>query len=597
MRKLRIITILLSVLLILASCSDNNVFRIDGAVCRVNGKGYVSIQSAIDAITGVKTRGVGGSSYTIEVIKDINYEIREENRNGINIPQSFNGNIIIDFKGYEMRTTESFIVSGGKLTIKNGDILKVGTGGFSIEVKDASLSIEDTSIVGNTDFRVTSNSSLSLSSDDISGNFYLDKNCSLEVDGGTVSFKDIIDLDSEVKGEITIKSGTIKVVHDWETRIRNIVEGLPESERDGVSIVIIHDLETIGYVAPECTTDGNIQYYECNVCHKLFTDIGATNEIEEEDTVLEALGHNITHVEAKAATCEMPGNEEHWYCSRCWLYSFSSDLSSTAMYSDIYCYPALGHDLPEEWTIIKEATCSETGTKTKACRREGCGVVLSETIPTLEHNLSVWITDGNFHWKVCSICKNIVNKYPHNFGEWVKNPKEGTQTKICNDCGKEVTEVYHELVLVTKKDATCTEEGNIAYYKCTVHDDEYFRDTTMSNKLTLSQTIIPALGHIESDSYTISDDKHSILCKRCGIELESAVHSWVCHTDSLNHEFHTSTCTVCGRVDMLRKYASNDDYHWEICPLFDWKSSKENIHYYGSDGTCIICGHIKPSTV
>lgn len=597
MRKLRIITILLSVLLILASCSDNNVFRIDGAVCRVNGKGYVSIQSAIDAITSVKTRGVGGSSYTIEVIKDINYEIREENRNGINIPQSFNGNIIIDFKGYEMRTTESFIVSGGKLTIKNGDILKVGTGGFSIEVKDASLSIEETSIVGNTDFRVTSNSSLSLSADDISGNFYLDKNCSLEVDGGTVSFKDIIDLDSEVKGEITIKSGTIRVVHDWETRIRNIVEGLPEDERTGVSIVIIHDLETIGYVAPECTTDGNIQYYECNVCHKLFTDIGATNEIEEEDTVLEALGHNITHVEAKDPICEMPGNEEHWYCSRCWLYSFSSDLSSSATYSDIYCYPALGHDLPEEWTIIKEATCSETGTKTKACRREGCGVVLSETIPTLEHNLSVWITDDNFHWKVCSICKNIVNKYPHNFGEWVKNPKEGTQTKICNDCGKEVTEVYHELVLVTKKEATCTEEGNIVYYKCTVHDDEYFRDTTMSNKLTLSQTIIPALGHKKSSSYFVDGESHWIECTVCGEKLKSAVHSWVCQQDSLNHEFHTSTCTVCGRVDMLREYDKDGTYHWEVCPVCEWESNKKNIHHYDSDGTCIICRHKKPSTV
>ena len=65
-----------------------------------------------------------------------------------------------------------------------------------------------------------------------------------------------------------------------------------------------------------CTEAGNDAYWECEDCHKLFSDAGAQNVIEE-PVVYEALGHNWgewTLVTAAGATT--PGSEKR-VCSRC----------------------------------------------------------------------------------------------------------------------------------------------------------------------------------------------------------------------------------------------------------------------------------------
>ena len=51
-----------------------------------------------------------------------------------------------------------------------------------------------------------------------------------------------------------------------------------------------HDLIMIEAAAPTCTTDGNIAYYRCEVCGKLFADEYGTIVLEEADTVVKATG-------------------------------------------------------------------------------------------------------------------------------------------------------------------------------------------------------------------------------------------------------------------------------------------------------------------
>ena len=139
-----------------------------------------------------------------------------------------------------------------------------------------------------------------------------------------------------------------------------------------------------------------------------------------------------------------------------------------------------------------------------------------------------------------------------------------------------------------------TEDGNKEYYKCTVHENEFFSDSSMTTKLTSSDIVINKLGHIESEEYSIDQKTHSKICTRCKTVLESENHNWKCHTDELNPEFHTSTCTVCGRMDFVKAYGSNADYHWEICGAKnDWTSNNWDIHNYGLDGKCVICGIAK----
>ena len=601
MKKIRIIAALLALLLFLASCSDRNAFRVGEAICTVNGKGYVSLQSAVDSITGTSSRGLDDSVYLIELIRNVDGEILDENKEGVVIPSSFTGNIIIDFKGfdYELSSEETsgFKVSGGSLTLKNGNILNLATDNTLLVIDGAEVNVEKSCFLGMVKNAtiLKNGASLSFKGDNeyessIAGVFCLDKTSTLTFDGGYVYIKDIVDIDEGENGKIVIKSGKINVVHEEESRIKDIYNSLEESEKANIDIVIVHDLTKVDSKDATCTEQGNITYWKCNTCAKLFRDNYAESEINIGDTVVPALGHDVVHYEAKAATCEERGNIEHYRCNRCGIYSTHDDLSDTLSYNEVFCYDALGHDWPEDWTIEKKPTCSETGWQTKTCKR--CEKVQNDYIPTVPHSVGEWKTDEGYHWKECSMCKNIVDYSGHTYSGWVQNPEKGEQTKKCEICGKEVTEEYHNLVKVEAKTVTCTEDGNKEYYKCTVHENEFFSDSSMTTKLTSSDIVINKLGHIESEEYSIDQKTHSKICTRCKTVLESEVHKWECHTDTLNKEFHTSTCTVCGRIDFVKAYGSDAKYHWEKCGANDectWKSEKKNIHHY-ENGNCVICG-------
>ena len=602
MKKVSLIAALLALLMILASCSDSNAFRVGEAICKVNGKGYVSLQSAVDAITGTSSRGFDDTVYTIELLREVNDDILDENRGGVVIPPTCNGTIVIDFKGYHYNqvtsATECFKVSGGNLILKNGTVCNINTENAFVDVDGANVSAVNMYFGGwSTKAAILKNGAkLNIEGDNefdsrIEGKFFLDKTSTLTFDGGSNYIKGITDIDEDETGNIILKSGKINVVHEEESRVKDIYNSLSESERININIDIIHDLSMIDYKNATCTEDGNITYWKCDTCSKLFRDSFTNSEITSADTVIHALGHDVVHYEAKDASCEEKGNKEYYRCKRCYVYSTSADLSDTLTYNEVFCFAALGHALPEEWAIEKEPTCSETGLKTKKCSR--CSYVESEYIPTVSHNLSGWKTDDDYHWKECSMCHNNVDYESHDFTEWVQDSEHGVQTKECKRCGKKVTEEYHDLEEVSAKAATCTEDGNIKYYKCTVHENEFYSDSSMTTKLSSSEIVINKLGHIESSEYTIDEKKHSKLCIRCNTVLESEDHDWVCHTDELNPEFHTSTCTVCGRMDFVKEFDFDDNFHWEKCGANDdWESTKKNIHHY-VDGKCVICGREK----
>ena len=59
--------------------------------------------------------------------------------------------------------------------------------------------------------------------------------------------------------------------------------------------------------------------------------------------------YNLTHIEAKAATCTENGNEEYWYCSECEKY-FSDENGETEIAENSWIIPATGHTVDEtEW--------------------------------------------------------------------------------------------------------------------------------------------------------------------------------------------------------------------------------------------------------
>ena len=68
--------------------------------------------------------------------------------------------------------------------------------------------------------------------------------------------------------------------------------------------------------APTCTEEGNIAYYVCPSDSQYFKEDGVT-KITKADTVLVRLSHTLTRHPAVAATSSTPGSIEYWECSVC----------------------------------------------------------------------------------------------------------------------------------------------------------------------------------------------------------------------------------------------------------------------------------------
>ena len=116
-----------------------------------------------------------------------------------------------------------------------------------------------------------------------------------------------------------------------------------------------HSLSYVEAVPATCTNAGHEAYYLCSHCGKLFADENAETEVSDADVTIAALGHEMTHHEAAAATCTEDGNLEYWSCSRCEL-NFS-DAEGTKEIASV-AIPA-GHDIG--WVELVEPTASAEG--------------------------------------------------------------------------------------------------------------------------------------------------------------------------------------------------------------------------------------------
>lgn len=77
-----------------------------------------------------------------------------------------------------------------------------------------------------------------------------------------------------------------------------------------------HSLTKVEAKAPTCTEDGNIEYYTCSGCSKLFADATGNVEITADKTVDKATGHRYEWVIDKEATATEKGSK-HEECKVC----------------------------------------------------------------------------------------------------------------------------------------------------------------------------------------------------------------------------------------------------------------------------------------
>ena len=116
-----------------------------------------------------------------------------------------------------------------------------------------------------------------------------------------------------------------------------------------------HSLTYVEEVAATCTEAGHEAYYLCSHCGKLFADENAETELSDADVTIAALGHDMTHHEAVAATCTVNGNIEYWSCSRC-----EKNFSDEAGTKEAASVTILAqHDI--RWVDAVEPTASSEG--------------------------------------------------------------------------------------------------------------------------------------------------------------------------------------------------------------------------------------------
>ena len=131
------------------------------------------------------------------------------------------------------------------------------------------------------------------------------------------------------------------------------------------------------------THSGGAGYYLCNKA--LSSSDSITDTAIGDTTYIPTPGETHTHTmvakSSNPATCTQAGNIEYYYCGDCdKLYSDANGNTEITLADAVIT--ALGHDWSGEWTTIKEATATEEGKKATLCVRS-CGQKKVVAIPAI----------------------------------------------------------------------------------------------------------------------------------------------------------------------------------------------------------------------
>ena len=322
-----------------------------------------------------------------------------------------------------------------------------------------------------------------------------------------------------------------------------------------------------------CINDG-YQQRSCNVCYFI------------ETLDIPALGHDLINHNGKPATCTSDGWMDYETCSRCnhntyqeikayghdYDYIYNNDATCTSDGTKTGdCINGCGSSstiiaentkLPHNyitWTIIKNATCLESGYEESYCNN--CGNYATSEIKALGHDFinhegirPTCQQIGYNDYETCSRCDYTtyeeIEKVDHSYSNYQYNDdatctKNGTETGKCiYNCNttftREVADSklphpYNEWIITIE--ATCTSDGNKERY-CNVCNDK-------------NEEVIKALGHdlINHDdkapTCTEKGYKNYISCSRCD-------YNKITYLNALGHNYQNyisnndATCTSDG---------------------------------------------------
>ena len=149
---------------------------------------------------------------------------------------------------------------------------------------------------------------------------------------------------------------------------------------DATILATGHDMEQTEAKAPTCTEDGNNAYYTCKTCGKVFQDAAGATETTVKQETIPATGHTMEKTEAKDATCTEAGNKEYYTCKTCGkVFKDVAGAKETTVKDETI--DALGHQLKK--IPAKAATYDAAGNNEYyVCER--CGKFFKDAAGTQE---------------------------------------------------------------------------------------------------------------------------------------------------------------------------------------------------------------------
>ena len=363
-----------------------------------------------------------------------------------------------------------------------------------------------------------------------------------------------------------------------------------------------HTLTHHAAVSSTCTAAGSIEYWECSICGKKFSDEACTTEVN--DVTTNKLPHNLTKTDEKAATCTADGNTEYWVCSACntWFSDENGEHEITDHNSVVI--PKTGHtanetgwygDDTDHWHVC--ATCSATfgkeahsGGHATCSKKATCEVCGLEYGSTTDHDYQ-WQHDDTQHWKACKDCDatDVSTRANHSFGEWVTEKEAsctetGTEKRTCADCGysetREIATIAHTLTHHEAVAPTCTATGSIEYWQCSACDKK-FSDETCTTEVT--DVTIPMANHTLNKT-----DAKAATCTEAG-----NTEYWTCSvckklfSDAEGKNEITAASVVIpatGHTADESGWNSNGTDHWHVCATC--KEKFDEAAHTGGTATC-----------
>ena len=331
-----------------------------------------------------------------------------------------------------------------------------------------------------------------------------------------------------------------------------------------------HTLVATEAHAATCTEAGNSAYWTCSLCGKYFSDAAGTTEIEENSWIIPSPGHaygtpNYEWVETDAGY-KCVATVECTICSSTTTGHTVTETDESPAY-EVITQPTCGaageaqytatfdNELFEEQTkpvtisatgshtwdegvVVTAATCSATGTLKYTCTV--CGATRTEDID-IDPNAHSW--DEGVVTTPASCTAEGVKTYTCAYNS------EHTRTEA-------IPKIAHTLTKTDAKAATCTTEGNIEYWTCSVCG-KLFSDAEGTTEIALADTVIGVIAHTPADAVeenrveatctaTGSYDE-VVYCSVCGAELSRTARTInALGHDLVSHEAKAATCTEAG---------------------------------------------------